>query len=160
MEDKFAKYLQLSNRLIITLVAFIASLLLLLFGIRLIFSLLDSMPWFVYLFTLFIIIITSAIFICIFLTSLYRIKHHPSAPVRLISYILNGAAFLGWVYFLCRDIITFFLTGSQQISNYNSYNVLYLAGSVGLIFLLAIIQALSLEKEKDWIEKRKERLGN
>lgn len=160
MEDKFVKYLQLSNRLIISLVAFIASLLLLLFGIRLIFGLLDSMPWFVYLFTLFIIIVPSAVFICIFLASLYRVKHHPSSAVRPISYVLNGAAFLGWVYLLCRDIITFFLTGAQQISNYNSYNVLYLAGSMGLVFLLAVIQALSTEKEKDWIEKRRERLEN
>lgn len=160
MEDKFAKYLQLSNRLIISLLAFIVSLLIILFSIRLVFDLLDSMPWFVYLFTLFIIIVPSAVFICIFLASLYRVKNHPSAPVRLISYVLNGAVFLAWAYFLCRDIITFFLTGSQQIGNYNSYNVLYLAGSVALIFLLAIIQALSTEKEKDWIEKRKERLGN
>jgi hypothetical protein len=32
-----------------------------------------------------------------------------------------------------------------------------LAGSVALIFIVGIIQALSTEKEKDWLEKRKER---
>ena len=159
MQDKFTRYLQLSNRIIISFVVFVAGLLLLLLGLRLLFGLLDSMSWFVYLFTLFIVIFPPAIFIIIFSVAFSRIKHHPAATVRGISYVLSGLALLGWVALLFIDIYTFFATGSQQISHYQSYTVLYLAGSVALIFALAIIQALTTQKEKDWMEKRRERLG-
>lgn len=159
MEDQFEKYLKLSHRILLVLIGFIASLLILLFGLRLIFGVLDKLPWFVYLFTLFIIVVPSAIFITIFSVNIARTKYHPSVAVRSVSYILLGAALLAWVYFLVADIITFFKTSVQQINPYNSYSVLYLAGSVALIFAMAVIQALSTAKEKDWMEKRKERLG-
>lgn len=160
MEDKFEKYLKLSHRILLVLVVFIASLLLILFGLRLIVGMLDKLPWFTYLFTLFIIIVPSAIFITIFSVNIARTKYHPSASVKMVSYILLVAALLAWIYFLISDIVTFFKTAVQQINPYNSYSVLYLAGSVALIFVIAIIQALSTKKEKDWMEKRKERLGD
>jgi|GEM_PF-984965 len=169
MEDKFEKYLKLSHRILLVLVVFIASLLLILFGLRLIVGMLDKLPWFTYLFTLFIIIVPSAIFITIFSVNIARTKYHPSASVKMVSYILLVAALLAWIYlaallawiyFLISDIVTFFKTAVQQINPYNSYSVLYLAGSVALIFAIAIIQALSTKKEKDWMEKRKERLGD
>ncbi|RYD80226.1 MAG: hypothetical protein EOP53_08395, partial [Sphingobacteriales bacterium] len=149
MEDKFAKYLQLSNRLILTLVSFVAVLLLLLLGLKYSFRLLDSMPWFVYLFTLFIIIVPTFIFITIFLVYFSRTKKHPTVSVRYVSWALFTAALLLWGYILVTDVFTFFKTSSQQIGNYNSYSVLFLAGSVALIFIVGIIQAISTPKEKD-----------
>ena len=158
MEDKFARYLQLSNRLILSLVSFIAVLLLLLLGLRLAFGLLDSIPWFVYVFTIFIIMIPTLFFITVFLIYFSRTRQHPSTFVRYLSWGLFIMALLVWSYFLIADMITFFKTASQQIGNYHSYSVIFLAGSVALIFIVGIIQALSTSKEKDWLEKRKERL--
>ncbi len=159
MEDKFAKYLQLSNRLVISLIAFVAALILILLGLKYAFRLLDSIPWFVYVFTLFIIMVPTLVFITIFLVFFSRTKKHPSATVRYISWGLFILALAAWTYFMVADLVTFFKTGSQSISYYNSYSVLFLAGSVALIFIVGIIQALSTPKEKDWIEKRNERLG-
>ena len=159
MQDKFTRYLQLSNRLIISFVVFVASLLLLLLSLRVIFGLLDSMPWFVYLFTLFIVIVPSAIFLSIFSVGFFRIKHHPSDPVKIICYIFSAMAISGWLFILGIDLYTFFRTSSQEIGNYHSYSLLFLAGSLALVFILAILQALTTAKEKDWMEKRKERLG-
>lgn len=158
MEDKFARYLQLSNRLVISLVAFVVTLIALLYGLRLAFGLLDSMPWFAYLFTLFIIMVPTILFITVFLIYFSRTKQHPSVGIRYLSWGLFIAALLVWVYFLVTDFITFFKTGSQQIGNYHSYSVIFLAGSVALIFIVGIIQALSTPKEKDWMEKHRERL--
>jgi CBS domain containing-hemolysin-like protein len=157
MEDKFAKYLQLSNRLIITLVCFVAAVLLLLFGLRLVFGLLDSIPWFKYLFSLFIIMVPALVLITVFLIYFSRTKQHSVAWVRYLSWGLFVAALLVWGYFLVADFITFFQTTSQDIGNYHSYSRWFLAGSVALIFIVGIIQALSTEKEKDWLEKRRER---
>jgi len=160
MEDKFAKYLQLSNRLVITLIALLASLLVLLYAMKLAFGLLDSIPGFVYIFTVFIIMVPTLLFITVFLIYFSRTKKHPSAAVRYLSWGLFMAALLVWVFFLVSDFITFFKTASQQIGSYHSYSVIFLAGSVGLIFIVGIIQALSTPKEKDWMEKRKQRLGH
>ncbi len=159
MQDKFTRYLQLSNRIIISFVVFVAVLLLLLFGLRFLFGLLDSMPWFVYLFTLFIVIVPASIFITIFSVQFSRIKNHHSQTVRSINYVATAIALMAWVFFLGYDLYIFFKTASQQIGSYKSYTVLYLAGSVALIFILGILDAFSAEKEKDWMEKRKERLG-
>ncbi len=160
MEDKFAKYLQLSNRLVISLVAFVAALIVVLVGLKYAFRLLDSIPWFVYVFTLFIIMVPTLIFITIFLVFFSRTKKHPSVAVRYISWGLFILALAAWAYFMVADLVTFFKTGSQSISSYHSYSVMFLAGSVALIFIVGIIQALSTPREKDWIEKRKERLGH
>lgn len=160
MEDKFAKYLQLSNRLIITLVAFVAALILLLYGLRLFFGLLDSLPWFVYIFILFIILVPTLLFITVFLIYFSRTRQHPSVMIRYLSWSLFIFALIAWFYFLVTDLIHFFKTGSQEISTYNSYSVLFVAGSIALIFIVGIIQALSMPKEKDWMERRKERIGH
>lgn len=159
MEDKFAKYLQLSNRLVITLVAFVATIILLLFTLRFTFGLLDSMPWFVYLFTLVIIMMPTVLLITVFLIFFSRTKKHPSTGVRYLSWALFVMALITWIYFLVTDFVTFFKTASQDIDKYHSYSVAFLAGSVALIFLVGIIQALSMPKEKDWMQKRNERLG-
>lgn len=160
MEDKFAKYLQLSNRLILLLVASVATLILLLYGLRFFFGLLDSIPWFVYIFTLFIIMVPTLIFISVFLIYFSRTKQHPSAGIRYMSWGLFVVALVAWSCFLVMDLIHFFKTASQNISDYRSYSVLFVSGSIALIFIVGIIQALSTPKEKDWIEKRKERLGH
>jgi hypothetical protein len=55
------------------------------------------------------------------------------------------------------DVIYFFKTGARDVGKFNSYDVVYLAASVATIFLVGVMQALSTEKEKDWLEKRKER---
>ena len=158
MEDKFAKYLQLSNRLVIILVAFVVSLIVLLYGLRLAFGILDSMPWFVYGFTLFIIMVPTLLFITVFLIFFSRTRRHPSASVRYLSWGLFTAALATWAFFLVSDFITFFKTASQDIGLYRSYSMIFLAGSVALIFIVGIIQALSTPKEKDWMQKREDRL--
>jgi hypothetical protein len=159
MQDKFTRYLQLSNRLVISFVAFIVSLSLLLLLLRVLFGLLDSLSWFVYLFTIFIVIVPAAVFLTVFGVGFSRIKYHPSIVVKVISYIFSVAAIGLWLWLLGVDIYRFFKTASLDIAKYQSYSMLYLAGSVALIFLLAILQALTTSKEKDWMEKRKERLG-
>jgi len=120
MEDKFSKYLQLSMNIFLLFIGFLVGAVALLFGLRYLMGALDYLPWFSYLFAIFIILVPSVLMITIFL-------------------------------------IYFFKTGSREVGKFNSYNVVYLAASVATIFLVGVMQALSTEKEKDWLEKRKER---
>jgi len=157
MEDRFSKYFQLSFNLFFTFLGFILSLLILMLGLKYMFRILDYIPWFVYVYMLFIIIVPASLFISIFVIYFKRTASHPSAGVRVISKSIFVLALILWAAAFIMDMVTFFKNGSREISNYYSYNIFLLAGSVATIFLIGVVQALSTTKEKDWIEKRKER---
>jgi hypothetical protein len=156
MEDRYSKYFQLTFNLFFTLMGFIVSLALIMLGLKYIFRLLDYIPWFVYVYMMFIFIIPAALFITIFLIYFKRTTQHPSLIIRVISYFIFAVALLVWGTFFVRDMITFFKTGAREISNYYSYNIILLASSVSAIFLVGVMQAFTTQKEKDWMERRKE----
>ncbi len=156
MEDKYSKYLQLSMNIFFVFVGFIVSLVAVLFALKYIMGALDYLPWFSYLFTIFIMMVPSVLFITVFVIYFKRTQFHPSPVVKWISIVLFSIALLGWVYCLIMDVVYFFKTGAREVGKYNSYNVVYLSASVAMIFLIGVLQALSTEKEKDWLEKRKE----
>ena len=157
MEDRFAKYLQLSFNLFFSFLGFLVAVLLLLLGFKYAFRLLDYIPWFVYLFVIFIIIVPASLFGTIFTIYFKRTKSHPSAAVRLISQGFFILALLCWAAAFVMDMITFFKTGAREVSSYYSYNIFLLTASVAGIFLIGVIQALTSEKEKDWMERRNDK---
>jgi hypothetical protein len=156
MEDRYSKYFQLTFNLFFTLLGFIVALALLMLGLKYIFRLLDYIPWFVYVYMMFIFIIPAALFITIFLIYFKRTTQHPSYIIRVISYFIFAVALLVWATAFVRDMITFFKTGAREISNYYSYNIILLASSVAAIFLVGVMQAFTTHKEKDWMDRRKE----
>jgi hypothetical protein len=157
MEDRYTKYFNLSLKLFFTFLAFIITFILVLLGLRLMFGLLDQIPWFVLIYMLFIVMVPAALFISIFLIYFRRTKFHPSAVVRAISYTVFSIALVAWAGLFVMDLIHFFKKESREIGGYYSYNIFLLTGSVVLIFLVGILQALSTAKEKDWMAKREER---
>ncbi len=156
MEDRFAKYLQLSFGLFVSILGFLVAVVLLLLGFKYAFRLLDYIPWFVYLFVIFIIIVPASLFGTIFTIYFKRTKAHPSAAVRVISQGFFAVALLCWAAAFVMDMITFFKTGAREVSSYYSYNIFLLTASVAGIFIIGVMQALTSEKEKDWMEKRRE----
>lgn len=156
MEDRYSKYIQLSFGLFFTMLAFILSLLLLLLGLRLIFGLLDQLPWFVYLFTLFILLVPSVLFFTVYIIYCKRTTKHPSVIIRNISFLVFIIALLLWAIFFVWDMIIFFKTGARAINRYHTYNLLFLSANVFTIFFIGVLQALSTEKEKDWINRNRE----
>ncbi len=154
MEDRYSKYFNLSLKLFFTFLVFIVALIVILVGLRFMFGLLDQIPWFVLMYMLFIIMVPATLFISIFLIYFRRTRLHPSAVVRMISYTVFSMALLAWVGLFVLDLVYFFKKESRDIGGYYSYNIFLLTGSVVLIFLVGIMQALSTEKEKDWQEKR------
>ena len=157
MEDKYTKYIQLTIRLFFTFIGFIIALALILLGLKFLFGMLDKIPWFVFMYMLFIIMVPATLFISIFIIYFKRTAEHPSRLVRGISYTVFAIALLFWGACFVLDIIGFFKKGSREIGHYYSYNIFLLAASVVVIFLIGVLQALSTEKEKDWLEKRNDR---
>ena len=52
------------------------------------------------------------------------------------------------------DVVKFFTTQATDTDKYYSYNLLFLVCNGALIFLIGILQALTTEKEKNWMERR------
>ncbi len=153
MEDTFAKYLRLSGAIILTFLSFIAALVLIMLGLRFFFGMLNSISWFTYFYTVLVIMFPTCLFMSVYIIYFRRTKRHVSKPVRIISYIIFSIALALWLWFFISDLQVFFKYYYNSIGKYNTYNLLFLSCNVGCIFLVGIIQALSTEKEKDWMDR-------
>ena len=156
-EDRFSKYFQLVFNLFFTVVGFLIALVLIMLGLKYAFRLLDYIPWFVYMYVLFILSVPAALFISVFVIYFKRTYSHTSAVVKGISFSIFTIAIILWAAAYILDMIYFIKKGSRQVSDYYSYNYILLISSIVVIFFIGVMQALSAEKEKDWMEKRRER---
>lgn len=153
MEDDFGKLLRLFGNIFLSLVGFIIALALLLLGIKLIFGLMEYIPWFTYVYMVFIILVPAALFIPAYIIYFTRTKKHPNKFIRSVSYLFFLMALVTWSVFLVLDIITFFKHAYPAIGMYLSYNMSFLAANVACFFLIGVMQAFTTPKEKDWMER-------
>ena len=159
MEDRYGKYIRLFTTLFFTMIGVLIAFVLLLLGVRLIFGLLDYIPWASYIYTLFIMAVPAVLFISIYIIYFKRTASHSSSAVRYISYSIFYIALIFWGIFFVMDIITFYKHAYTDIEKYQSYNMIFLAANVAAIFLVGVMQAFSAPKEKDWMEKSRENDG-
>ena len=96
-----------------------------------------------------------AIFSSVYVIFFKRTKQHPSAVVRIVSYLFFVLGIVCSVIVLIIDISAFFNMYEIDISAYRCFSLAYLAGNVGMIFLIGIIQAFTTPKEVDWMDRNK-----
>ena len=160
MEDKYGKYVRLFGTLFFTMIGVLLGFVLLLLGVRLFFGLLDFIPWSAFIYTVFIIAMPGLLFISIYIIYFKRSFSHPQVIVRYISYFIFSAALISWGIFFVWDLIIFFRYTYRDIEKYHSYNYIFLAANVAVLFLVGVMQAFSTAKEKDWMERSKEKVAN
>ena len=147
------KYIRLFGALILGFIGFILALILLFLGIRLVFGFVNELSWFTYVFSVFVLSVPASIFITAFAIYFFRTKKHPSKSIRIVSSVLFSIMIAAWVYFYVSDIIAFFSKGLTQIVDTKSWDLVHVAVSIGCLFLVGIMQALSGPKEPDWLER-------
>ena len=155
MDDKFLKYSKLYILIFLMFLAIpmiIALLVLTFYG----FSKLVSSSVTDIIFQLSMISLLPAIFASAFVVFFKRTKQHPSAPVRIISKILFVIAIACCLIVLSTDIVSFFNKHDLDIATYNCFSLSFLAGNVGGLFFIAIIQAFTTKKEVDWMERNRQ----
>lgn len=153
MEDSFGKYLRLFGSLFFLVIGAIVGLILLLLGIKLVFGLLSYIPWINFVYTSFIVLLPAVLFIAVYIYYIKRTKRHPSTAARYISYILLAAALICWIIFLSLDLVLLIKHASAEIGTYHSYDMIFLISNIAMIFVVGIIQALAMPREKDWMER-------
>jgi predicted membrane protein len=154
MEDRFTKYSKLYVLvflLFLSIPVLTGLLLAVFYGFS---KLVSSRPTDI-IFELLIISLPPAIFTAAYYIFSKRTKTHPSAVVRMISQAFFMIGICCSILILVWSIITYFRSGHQDVSAYQSCSLAFLAGSTGGLFLIAIIQAFTTNKEEDWMEKRK-----
>jgi hypothetical protein len=156
MEDKFLRYSKLYILIFLMFLSIpviIGLIIAFFYGFS---KLISSAPIDI-LFEMLIVSIPAAIFTTAYVIFFKRTKQHPSNIVRIISRILFASGFCCCCVFLVLDMILFFTRQSYDVTNYRSFSTIFLAGNIGGLFLIAIMQAFTTQKEKDWLEKRREK---
>lgn len=154
MEDRFTKYSKLYFLiflLFLSIPVIIGILIAFFYG----FSRLVSSRPFDIIFELLIISMPPAIFSSAYYIFSKRTKSHPSAIVRSISQSLFAVGICCCIVILALSIITYFSKGYNGATNYQSFGLEFLAGNVAALFIIAIMQAFTTNKEEDWMEKRR-----
>jgi hypothetical protein len=154
MDDRFTKYSKLYFLVFLLFLAVPVSFALLIATFYGFSTLISSRPVDI-IFELIVIGIPSAVFATVHYIFFKRTKQHPSPAVKTISQILFVMGFLNSLLFLVLSIISYFKKGYNNITDYPTFHIAFLAGNIGGLFLIAIIQAFTTKKEVDWMEKRK-----
>ncbi len=154
--DTVAKYIRLFGTIFLTMIGFVLSLVLLLLFFNLFFGLLNKFSVTEFIFNLIIIVLPACFFITICIYYWKRTKKFPIKLVKYISYFIFCVMIGTWAFALVKDVINYFRLGAAQLSNFQSFELYMLAGSVFLIFLTGILQALALPDEGDWISRKRE----
>jgi membrane protein implicated in regulation of membrane protease activity len=154
MEDRFVKYSKLYF-LIFLLFLSIPVLLGIAIAIGYGFSKLVSSRPVDLLYQLLVIALPSSVFATVYYIFFRRTKAHPSAAVRMISRVVFVLGFCICLTILGSDFIKFFKNPVFGTEGYRNFSLLFLAGNVAALFIIAILQAFTTNKEEDWMEKRK-----
>ena len=154
MEDRFVKYSKLYF-LIFLLFISVPVILGVAIAIAYGFSKLISSRPVDLLYQLLIIALPSSVFATVYYIFFKRTKTHPSAAVRLISRIVFILGFCTCLFVLIIDFMKFFKNPVFGTEGYRNFSLAFLAGNVATLFIIAILQAFTTNKEEDWMEKRK-----
>jgi hypothetical protein len=154
MEDRFTKYSKLYV-LIFLLFLSVPVAFGLVIGLMYGFSKVVSSSIVDILFELLVISLPPAVFATVYYIFFRRTKKHPSAIVKVVSQLLFILGFVYCIVIMIISILDYFMVKPHDITGYASFTLLFLAGNIGLLFLLAIIQAFTTQKEEDWMTKRK-----
>ena len=106
-------------------------------------------------FGLCVITLAPALFSSVFVIFYRRTKKHPVAWVRFVSIIFFVVGILVSTSVLIIDMISFFTKFNIDITAYRCFSLPYMAGNVAGLFLIAIMQAFTTNKEVDWMERNK-----
>ena len=106
-------------------------------------------------FGLSLVTLAPALFSAVYVIFFKRTKSHPVAAVRGISKVLFVIGIVISAVVLVNDMRTFFTKFITDIGGYWSYSLSYLAGNIAVLFLIAIVQAFTTNKEVDWMDRKR-----
>ena len=102
-----------------------------------------------------VVSLTPAVFMSVYFIFFKRTKKHPAKTIKIISQIIFVTGFLISLVVLVFDMISFFTKFNTDITGYYGLSLTYLAGNVAILFIIAIVQAFTTNKEVDWMDRER-----
>lgn len=156
MYNQSGRFLRLFGNIFFSLIGIIVLVALIMLALRLISSGFDAIPWFTYFYMCIVLLIPPTLFGTVHIIFFRKTKYHPSTWVKYISYFLFTPLLISWAVILIIDFKEFFTNHYPDIERYYAFNLLILFINVAVVFFIGVLQALTTEKEKDWMERRKQ----
>jgi len=153
MYNQGGRFLRLFGNILFSLIGIIVLVALIMLALRLISSGFDAIPWFTYFYMCIVLLIPPTLFGTVHIIFFRKTKYHPSSLVKYISYFLFTSGLISWSVVLFIDFKEFFTNYYPDIERYYAFNLLILFINVAVIFFTGVLQALTTEKEKDWMDK-------
>jgi TRAP-type mannitol/chloroaromatic compound transport system permease small subunit len=161
-EDSFAKFLRISAYTISILLGLIVVIAGLFFVTgSYVMGVADKYAWFVYGYIIFIIGVPSFVFLLGYPVFFKRTRKHRFAWVRIISYTLFILGIIACIAYWVWDIYILFSLKDTNLadkihtlSTYPSFSILFIGSNIACFFLVGVLQALTNEKEKDWMHRQ------
>ncbi len=154
MDDRFTKYSKLYFLiflLFLSVPVIIGLFVALMYGLS---TLVSSKPIDM-LYELLIITLAPSVFATVYFIFFKRTKKHPKPVIRAISFLFFIVGFSSCIVVLGKDYTRFFTKQVSDTEGYWGFGLIFLAGNVAALFIIAILQAFTTNKEEDWLEKRK-----
>jgi len=139
--------------LFLSVIGFFALLAILYFALKYFAAGIDRIPFFEKAFVFVILSLPALILLFAWSVFFKRVKNHSSRIVKIISYIVSGAALLTGLFFYGKDLWRLFTTWNDEVTSYITYGRYFIVGQIATLFLTAMLQAFTLPKEKDWMER-------
>jgi hypothetical protein len=149
------RLLYLAGMILLTALGILLFVALLMVLLRLLMGVMDQIPWMLYVYMSIMLFIPPLLFVTVFVIYFRRSAFHPKSWVRWVSRILFVVAAISWLVILGRDFHFFLNSGYGDINRYESYSLTTLVPSVFFIFFMGILQALTMQPELDWMERRR-----
>ena len=102
-----------------------------------------------------VVSLAPAVFMSVYFIFFKRTKKHPAKAIKIISQIIFVTGFLTSLVVLVFDMISFFTKFNTDITGYHGLSLTYLAGNVSILFIIAIVQAFTTNKEVDWMDRER-----
>ena len=102
-----------------------------------------------------VVSLAPAVFMSVYFIFFKRTKKHPAKAIKIISQIIFITGFLTSLVVLVFDMISFFTKFNTDITGYHGLSLTYLAGNVSILFIIAIVQAFTTNKEVDWMDRER-----
>lgn len=149
------RFLFLGGMILLSALGILVFVALLMVLLRLLMGVMDQIPWMLYVYMTVMLFIPSILFLSVFVIFFKRSGTHPKKWVKWFSRSSFVFASISWLTILGWDLRFFLQTGYGDINRYQSYSLSALGSTVFFIFFMGIIQALTMQPELDWMERRR-----
>ena len=139
---------------LLVFLGFVLAMSVVFFIMKLIFIPVFEQRWFNRLFYLSILSAPFVLFEFVYVVFFMRTTNHPSKAVRMISKTLFVAGMIYCLYYYVVDFISFFNRVHNGVMDFNIFSLVFLCINIFGLFAIAILQALTTEKEIDWTQRK------